>query len=182
MLNPLQLLDQQSVTSDQEASLWKSEVTMESVLNTLDAEMMERTVKRFPIFRMLDPTSQKTYRANWKKSYSSSVPASSASDSSSSSSSLAEIYDPGFLLPLLLEFLSPSQLFNVKKFVERRCLSFLFATLSSHFQSVRLAAYAALARFERHLEGSRFAERNLYQRFLALLKNRSNFGFVALFG
>ena len=140
---------------------------MESVLNALDVEMMERTVNGFPVFRMLDPTSQKNYRANGKKKY-----FSVASYSSSSSSSLLQIYDPGFLLPLLLDFLSPSQLFNVKKFVQRRCLAFLFSATSSHFESVRLAAFAALGRFDRHLEGSRFAERNLYQRFLALLKNR----------
>jgi len=120
--------------------------------------------------------SQKKYVAGVRKKKKksddeSSVEESSSSTDSSSTTSLSEIYDPAFLLPLLLDFLSPAQFCNVKKFVQRHCLAFLLAATSSHFQSVRLVAYAALGRFERHLEGSRFAERNLYQRFLVLLKN-----------
>ena len=48
---------------------------------------------------------------------------------------------------------------DCRKFVERGCLSFTVASLSSRDVHVRQAGYHVLSRYMMHLEGARFKER-----------------------
>ena len=48
---------------------------------------------------------------------------------------------------------------DCRKFVERGCLSFTVASLSSRDVQVRKAGYHVLSRYMMHLEGARFKER-----------------------
>lgn len=48
---------------------------------------------------------------------------------------------------------------DCRKFVERGCLSFTVASLSSRDARVRQAGYHVLSRYVMHLEGARFKER-----------------------
>lgn len=48
---------------------------------------------------------------------------------------------------------------DCRKFVERGCLGFSIASLSSRDAQVRQAGYHVLSRYMMHLEGARFKER-----------------------
>jgi len=64
----------------------------------------------------------------------------------------AKIYDPIYLLPNIYNLLDYGNVVDVVSFVNSRCLSYLFAALSSECKNLRSLAYGSLYRFASHLE------------------------------
>ncbi|CAC5395757.1 URB1 [Mytilus coruscus] len=124
--------------------------SIDQVIENLDQTMLHKSVLNFPLRRKLQ--------------------AYTLQDSTECKSS-PDIYDPCFILPLFSHILTPDQLIDCRKFVERGCLGYVLAALSCHDSTMRGAAYFVLDNFLHHLEGSRFPEKDQVLYVMDLLRN-----------
>ncbi|KAK3579962.1 hypothetical protein CHS0354_000838 [Potamilus streckersoni] len=130
-------------------SLWK-QPTMEQVLETLQPDVMKKTILKFPLRRklqVLDVEDAKSFQSE------------------------TDCYDPNFLMPLFSQLLSPDSLVDCQKFIELHCLSLCFAAISSHDKTMRYAAYHVLASYQHHLEGAHFSGKHQVLYFMNFVKN-----------
>ncbi|XP_076077212.1 nucleolar pre-ribosomal-associated protein 1-like [Mytilus galloprovincialis] len=124
--------------------------SIDQVIENLDKAILHKSILNFPLRRKLQ--------------------AYTLQDSTECKSSL-DIYDPCFILPLFSHILSPDQLIDCRKFIERGCLGYILAALSCHDSTMRGAAYFVLDNFVHHLEGSRFPEKDQILYVMVLLRN-----------
>ncbi|CAG2193882.1 URB1 [Mytilus edulis] len=124
--------------------------SIDQVIENLDQATLHKSILNFPLRRKLQ--------------------AYTLQDSAECKSS-PDIYDPCFILPLFSHILSPDQLIDCRKFIERGCLGYILAALSCHDSTMRGAAYFVLDNFVHHLEGSRFPEKDQILYVMVLLRN-----------
>ncbi|VDI22213.1 nucleolar pre-ribosomal-associated protein 1 [Mytilus galloprovincialis] len=124
--------------------------SIDQVIENLDQATLHKSILNFPLRRKLQ--------------------AYTLQDSTECKSS-PDIYDPCFILPLFSHILSPDQLIDCRKFIERGCLGYILAALSCHDSTMRGAAYFVLDNFVHHLEGSRFPEKDQILYVMVLLRN-----------
>lgn len=63
-----------------------------------------------------------------------------------------QMYDPGFLLPLFINLLSPGSVVFPLPFIYKGGLAYTVRALSSESKDVRVSASIVLGRFYNHLE------------------------------
>lgn len=83
------------------------------------------------------------------------------------------LYDPRFFLPLFNVLLAPENVVSCKKFVQKNCLSFVFACLSCHDGQLRRSAYLILLKLSKYLSQSsaQFDEKPQLLYFLSIFRN-----------
>jgi hypothetical protein len=91
-------------------------------------------------------------------------------DISTEDDEISKVYDPVYLLPNIFNLLSYSNIVDVLKFVQSRCLSFLFASLTIECEQLRSLAYASLHLFVSHLENSHAYFKNIVLYLISLLR------------
>ncbi|XP_046813044.1 nucleolar pre-ribosomal-associated protein 1 [Vespa crabro] len=132
-----------SVKGDVSTALWRQPSTFE-VLALFEKEMVENTIKYYPINRSLQ--SSELYNAG-------------------------DIYDPAFYLPLLCYLLSDNNIVPCYKITQSGALALILMACSSNHSEVRMAAYTVISRYYFHLESSSFKEKVLWMRLIDSLRN-----------
>ena len=116
----------------------------------LDEHKLSNTIQNFPISRKLADINQEQLESN---------------------GDATKIYDPIYLLPNIFNLLNFANIVDVIKFVQSRCLSFLFASLSIECDKLRSLAYSSLHLFVSHLENSHAYFKSIVLYLINLLRN-----------
>ncbi|RDD45761.1 Nucleolar pre-ribosomal-associated protein 1 [Trichoplax sp. H2] len=129
-------------------TLWE-QPSMQEILSILDRKQMRKSIINFPLSRNL-----KAKIAHW-----------------TSYSDDPTLYDPCFLLPLFCGLLQPGCVVDCHQFLERDCLCYSAAALTSDEDDIRAMGYYILSTFESVAADSRFREKTQIFMVLDTLKN-----------
>ncbi|XP_043270889.1 nucleolar pre-ribosomal-associated protein 1 [Venturia canescens] len=133
-----------SVRGEADTALWRQPSTSQ-VLDLFNSDMVEETIKRFPVNRDLKPSGL--------------------------SVATAKVYDPSFYLPLMSYLLSDNNVVACHKVTQSGALALVFAASGSACVEIRLAAYTVISRFYLHLEATSSKEKCLWIRLIDAVRN-----------
>nr|CAB3267531.1 nucleolar pre-ribosomal-associated protein 1 [Phallusia mammillata] len=131
------------------------------VLSCIDSEIMNNTLREFPIRRRLITLQQLREEPTKNQHYIEEV----------SDLRLTPRYDPQFLLSVFSTMLVPENLVDCRSFLRQGALSFLLLSLSSHCPMIRNLAAGCLARYYDLAEPLWFSEKNLTLYLLRCVRN-----------